>query len=165
MASPQRRRIEPHAPQDTSGRWGCITAGAVLGIAIGAIFAFYALPPILRSVYGETKVGFGQSYSGDAREISILAVERNGQEVAIRLQALTNKTWRLEASDFSLQLSNGGDWIEAQPPVPGDSASSLDFELGVRRELVVSFHIPTGRTGDPESLHLSTPRVRFALAE
>ncbi len=165
MTSSQRRRIDNHAPQDTRGRWGCIALGAALGIVFGAVFAFYGLPPILRSIYGEATIGPGATYTGDAKELVVIAVERTGAEVAVRLDARTNKTWRPEASDFTLQLSTGGDWIEARPPAPGDPATSLDFELGVRRNLVLIFLIPPGRDGEPQWLHLSSPRVRFKLTE
>lgn len=165
MTSPPRRSLETYTPEDTRGRWGCIGVGAVLGIVIGAMFAFYGLPPILRSIYGESRVGAGESYSGDAKEIRVAAVLRNGSEVRVTLDATTNKTWWPEASDFSLELSTGGDWIEAQPPSADDPATALSFELGVRRELVLVFVLPPGREGDPKALHLSSPRVRFGLEE
>ncbi len=165
MTSPPRRRLETYTPEDTRGRWGCIGVGAVLGIVIGAMFAFYGLPPILRSIYGEAEVGPGESYSGDAKEIRVATVQHSGSEVRVTLQARTNKTWRPEAFDFSLELSTGGDWLEAQPPSADDPATALSFELGVRREIALVFVLPPGRAGDPKALHLSSPRVRFDLEE
>ncbi|MEO6398546.1 MAG: hypothetical protein ABIP13_08770, partial [Tepidiformaceae bacterium] len=49
-----RRRLESAPDPETKGRKGCLIWGAVLGIVVGATFAFYALPPILRHFYGET---------------------------------------------------------------------------------------------------------------
>lgn len=138
--------------------------GAVLGVIVGASFAFYGLPPILRSIYGETKVAAGGAYTGDAKEVRIERVEQQDGVVRVTLSARTNKTWAPRAGQFALELAGGGDWIEAEPPDEAEPATSLEFELGERRELVLVFRVPPGREGEPEALHLSTPRVRFALA-
>jgi hypothetical protein len=60
-----RRRVEEPGP-DTTGRTGCIAVGAVLGIVAGALFTFFGLPPILHHFLGETHIGVGETYEGDA---------------------------------------------------------------------------------------------------
>jgi hypothetical protein len=158
---PARRRLESPKP-NTEGRTGCIITGAVLGIIFGATFAFYGLPPILRSIYGEEKVAAGEVYRGDGREMHVEFVLIEPPGVTVGLSVLTNKTWRVTTSDFTLELADRDDWVEARPPDPGRPETQLNFRLGQRQEVVLVFETDPG-DGVPEALHVSDPRIRLAL--
>jgi len=123
------------------------------------------LPPILRSLYGETKIAVGGTYTGDAKEIRIELVEASRGQVQVTLEALTNKTWEPKPADFRLELSTGGDWIKAAEPEPNVPETRLDFDLGVGRALVLVFPLPERSTGSPRALHISDPPVRIALSK
>jgi len=164
VTAPHRRPVAP-AAEDTSGRTGCVILGAVLGVVAGALFAFYGLPPILRSFYGETKVAYGETYTGDAKEIRVELVEAGGGQVRVTLAVLTNKTWEPNPAAFRLELSTGGDWIEAAAPEPSIPETSFDFDLGVSRTLVLVFPLPAGSSASPKALHLSDPLVSLSLSK
>jgi len=164
VTAPQRRRLEP-AAEETSGRSGCVVLGAILGIIVGAVFAFYGLPPILRSMYGETRIAVGGTYTGDAKEIRVELIETGGGQVRLTVSVLTNKTWEPKPADFRLELSSGGDRIKAAVPEPNIPETSFDFGLGVGRTLVLVFPLPAGSVGGPRALHLADPPVRIALSK
>lgn len=154
------------------GRSGCLITGAVLGIIVGATFAFYGLPPILRHYYGEKTVAAGATYEGDGKVIRVDGVDHTrdespddpwGNVVAVTLTLRANKTWAMEAGDWRLQVDGVHDWIAARPPrdVPPED---FGIDLGVERQLVLRFHLPEGAEARPVALHLVAPRVKFKLA-
>lgn len=180
QTAPRRRRLEPAPGEAPSGRKGCIVLGAVLGVVVGGTFAFYGLPPILRSIYGEKHVAAGATYRGDAKELRITAVDagsdRRGQSsdprfpadepsISVELAVRTDKTWRPEIGDFRLELTTGGEWVHARAPVAGVPETALDFALSEPRTLLLRFPIPARVDARPKALHLESPRVRFALEE
>lgn len=159
--SPRRRRLET-PKQNTEGRTGCIITGAVLGIIFGATFAFYGLPPILRSIYGEENVAVGQAYEGDGKTIQVEYVEAEPGQVSVGLTVLITKSWPVNNSHFTLELSDRDDWVQARPPAADRPETGLGFRTGQQREVVLVFDVNLG-DGRPEALHVSEPRIRFAL--
>ncbi len=166
-----RRRIEDPSAKAKEGRGGCLITGAVLGIIVGATFAFYGLPPILRHYYGEEKVAAGETYEGDGKVIRVDRVDHIwddtpddpwGSVVIVILTLTANKTWAMQPEEWRLEVEGVDDWIPARPP---RVAPPEDFgiELGVERQLVLRFHLPEGAEAKPLALHLATPRVKFAL--
>lgn len=179
-----RRRVSPAESPEAKGRSGCLITGAVLGIIVGATFAFYGLPPILRHFYGEQHVAAGQVFEGDAKTVSVsyvgfdpdpassevVAVQRVPGWFYLTLDVTTNKTWRPKVSDFSVQFSGVGDWVEADrahavgsggglDPVDGQ----LDFPLGERVALFLRFPRPIEAGATPRYLHIAAPLLRFEL--
>lgn len=159
----RRRRLEGARPEDKSGRSGCIITGAVLGVIVGLTFAFYGLPPILRSIYGEDVVSAGETYRGDAKVISVLVVEREDDLYLVTLSVRSGKTFAPVPSDWQLEVATREEWIEALPPDADLPETSLDFELGRERTLLLRFPAPSRLDAVPEALHLASPRVRFEL--
>lgn len=166
-----RRRVNEPAP-DTSGRTGCIAVGAVFGIIAGALFTFFALPPILHHFFGEANIAAGATYEGDAKVIRVTDLSIGspppGTEVSaprvafVSLTVRTNKTWSPVPSDFRLELSNG-DRVKANNPARGVTDSALDFDLGVERTLTLMFDLPGKFEVVPRYLHIGDPPVRFEL--
>src|SRR6185312_12330917 len=67
-----RRRVVPtNEPESREGRTGCLIIGAVLGIAIGALFTFFALPPLLNHYFGEQHIGVGGTYEGGGKTVQV----------------------------------------------------------------------------------------------
>lgn len=170
-----RRRVE-EPKETTEGRTGCLVAGAVLGVVAGVLFTFFGLPPLLDRFFGETHVGGGEAYEGDAKVIRVTSVgvgappEAPATPPAERLVAFvvlsvrTNKTWRPTPSDFRLEIA-AGDRIRSGGPNPAVADSGLDFELGKERTLTLLFELPRKVEIAPRYLHLSDPPVRFELPE
>ncbi len=159
--SPRRRRLETRK-QNTEGRNGCIITGAVLGIIFGATFAFYGLPPILRSIYGEEKVAVSQAYEDGGKTIRVEYVHVEPERVSIGLRVLVTESWPVNNSTFSLELSERDDWVQARPPAADRPETSLGFRAGQEREVVLVFDVAEA-DGDPAALHVAGPRIRFAL--
>lgn len=150
-----------------------MTIGAILGIVVGVVLGLVVLPRALDAFLAGDEISAGESYSGDAREISVVRVTSgidavvldDGQRVpgtVIVLDVTSRKTWLIEPAFFQLELSTGGDWIESTEAIPTLPDTSLDFELGESRVLILQFEHPMN-SGTPEYLHLSDPSVSMEL--
>lgn len=159
---PVRRQRLDAGEKQREPRAGCLITGAVLGIIVGATFAFYGLPPILRSIYGEKAVAPGEVYTGDAKEIRVVSVEA-GEITAVTLSIRTNKSWAPDLNDIRLEIAGQDDWLHPLPPEAGLPATAPGFTLGQERELLLRYEIPPGIDGTPVALHLAEPRIRFEL--
>lgn len=168
-----RRRVPGSQSDEPAGR-GCLVAGAILGIAAGVILGLLALPPLLSSLFSGEPIPFDQTYEGDGRVIAIVSMEHgpdvlrglpDGQTAgtAIRLAVTSRKSWEIEPRFFQLELFTGGRWIDAAAPVDTIPETSLHFEIGQTRELLLQFPIPPKREGEPRYLHLSDPNIKFLL--
>jgi hypothetical protein len=173
-----RRRVNPGEGADPGrqGRGGCLLTGAILGIIVGATFAFYGLPPILKHFYGEKHIAAGQTYTGDAKSIAVASVVRGdttrfaktdpGADFwYVTLTITTNKTWAPKVSDFSLQFDGVSDWIEAVGAPAGSPTDTLAFALAEERTVQLRFPLSPGADPDaaPHYIHVAEPRVRLAL--
>lgn len=169
-----RRRVQASPSEaGNEGRAGCLITGALLGIIVGATFAFYGLPPILKHFYGEKHVAAGQAYTGDAKTIRLTSagiqtgVADGVPMFVVELAVETNKTWTLNASDVTLQFPGGGDWQKAESiasadgPAPGPVFVFRPADLATEVRLRVVFR--PGNAGSPTYLHLADPLIRFAL--
>ncbi len=171
-----RRRLESGGQADTKGRSGCLVAGAVLGILVGVMFALYGLPPILKHFYGEQRIAAGGTFEGDGKlmrvdTIAPLAKTRDEDREgwAAELSVTINKTWDANASDFSLEFTEGGDWLKAtaigidEAAVSNVTSPSIMFDIAKlaephRLQLIFPAH-----AGNPKYLHLASPRIRWEL--
>lgn len=174
---PARRRLEAPPNPNTEGRKGCLIWGAVLGVIVGATFAFYGLPPILKHYYGETKVAADEFYKGDAKLIRVLRVEsvRPGLpdgstdtgplSYYVTLSIMSAKTWAPAVSDFSLEFTSGGDWVEGVAYNGANADGSIPLTLGDEAEVTIRFPRPIEASAAPRYLHLAEPRVRFSLSK
>jgi len=168
---PARRRVISDAALDTSGRRGCMLIGAVLGVGIGAVIAFFVVPPVLNHYFGTADIALGATYTGEAKRITVREVRTaeppEGSTAPATLEVVldvtTNKTWAPDPGDFEVELSTGGDRLELLPPDPSRPETSLSFALAEQRTLVLRFEGSTRRDAVPEKLHLAEPRVRFHL--
>ena len=133
------------------------------------------MPPILRHYYGETKVAADEFYEGDAKIIRVLRVESVRPDMAdgpsdtvplsyyVTLSLLTAKTWAPTASDFSLELSGGGNWAPGVPYKGANPDGVIPLKLLEEAEVTIRFPRPLEANAAPAYLHLTSPRVRFAL--
>jgi hypothetical protein len=174
---PPRRRLEQASPEKER-RTGCLVTGAVLGVLVGIMVGIYALPPILRNIYGETKVAADEFYRGDARIIRVTSAGRASEPLGdpspgtrredffVELTVRSNKTWAIVVTDFTLELEGVKDWIKAAEATT-NGEPGLNIPLG--EEVTVQLHfiveVPTASSVSlaAEALHLANPRVRFAL--
>lgn len=171
-----RRRLESANAQETKGRSGCLITGAILGIIVGATFAFYGLPPILRHFYGEQHIAAGATYEGDGKEMRVqvlapmaIAVAGDREGWGAELTVTINKTWEAKASDFSIEFEDGADWLEAtsigidQASLASVTAPSLMFDVPKLAEPHKLQLVFPAHAGKPKYLHLANPRVRWEL--
>jgi hypothetical protein len=174
---PPRRRLEqPSAEKER--RTGCLVTGAILGVLVGIMVGLYALPPILRDIYGETKVAADEFYRGDARLIRVDSAGRASdplgdpspgmrrEDFFVELTVRSNKTWSLVVTDFTLELEGVEDWVKASEATTNGQAGlviPLAEEVKVQLHFVVEVPRESTATLLAEALHLANPRVRFAL--
>lgn len=174
-----RRRLESGGAADTKGRSGCLITGAILGIIVGATFAFYGLPPILKHFYGEQHIASGATYEGDGKVIRVETLNPNPSAASpgngaqqgwiAQLDVIINKTWDAKASDFSIEFAEGGDWLEAtaigldQADAPNLTATSIMFDVPKLAEPHKLQLVFPAHSGKPKYLHLANPRVRWEL--
>lgn len=173
-----RHRVSDGGSPDTKGRSGCLLTGAVLGIIVGATFAFYGLPPILRHFYGEQHIAAGQTFDGDAKTIVVSYtgvdpdpasgepsdLQKQPGWLYVTLGVLTNKTWHPKLTDFSVQFSGVDDWVEADRATgPAVVSGQPDFPLGERALLFLRFPRPIDAGATPRYLHIAEPLLRFEL--
>ena len=179
MTQRVRRRIEQPS-EDTGKRNTVLLWGAVLGVLVGLMVGVYALPPILRHYYGETKVAADEFYSGDGKLIRVLnlgqASEPLGEAAAgtrredffVSITVVSKAAWAPAASDFSLEFGAVKDWILAtEATVDGQRLATVapGVETNVSLHFVVELPVETFPELKAEALHLSDPRVRFAISE
>lgn len=138
----------------------------------------YALPPILRNIYGETRVAADEFYRGDARIIRVQSAGRASEPLGdpspgmrredffVQLTIRSNKTWAVAVTDFTLEVEGVKDWIKAaQATTGGEPGLNIPFGEEVTVELHFIAEVPAGSSATlaAEALHLADPRVRFAL--
>ncbi len=174
-----RRRLETEdASQSRIGR-GCLIWGGVLGIVVGGMFAAYGLKPILKHFYGEQTVAWAATYSGGGKQLSIAGVTNSdsggdtvcaasGSDPAkvtcVALRVVSDKEWdSLDAGDFTLQVSNQHDWLKATS-IAGHGSAPVHVTANTPMTVIVHFPaVVGGAMADPQYLHLTSPRLRFAL--
>ena len=66
------RRVVIEKPDEKQDRTGCLAVGAILGIVVGIMVGMYALPPILKDIYGESTVEANTTFEGDGRSKPVL---------------------------------------------------------------------------------------------
>jgi hypothetical protein len=175
-----RRRIEPPS-EETRKRNGCLVWGAVLGVLAGIMVGVYVLPPVLRHYYGETHVAVDEFYSGDGKAIRVLSMGQASEPLGeapagtqradffASISVVSSESWTPSASDFSLQLKELSKWQQAEDAsVDGVPLGTIPAGIETTVQLhfvieVVTESAPSSLT--PSALHLSRPRVRFALAD
>lgn len=179
MTQRVRRRIEQPS-EETGKRNTVLLWGAVLGVIVGLMVGVYALPPILRHYYGETKVAADEFYSGDGKLIRLVnlgrASEPLGEAAAgmrredffAEITVVSRDQWAPAITDFSLEFTDVDDWVQAtEATVDGERLQA--FSPGVETKVSLHFVVELPREGFPDlaatALHLSDPRVRFAIAE
>jgi hypothetical protein len=163
-----RRRLPSNdAGEGTEGRSGCLVAGAVLGVLLGAIFAFFALPPLVNHFFAEEQVPPGQAYSAGGRTVRAVTVEQTALSTVVHLEMTVNTTWTPKAANFTLEYSTGGSWAKALSVLDAATGQPLDFDvahLGKRTEVSVAFRYEPER-GTPRYIHLGDPHIRLEMLE
>ncbi len=179
MAERVRKRIEQPS-EETGKRNTVLVWGAVLGVLAGLMLGVYALPPILRHYYGETKVAADEYYSGEGKLMKVVnigqASEPLGEAAAgmrredyfVSISVVSKETWAPAPALFSVEFAGVHDWVQAkEATVDGEPLRSI--APGVETEVSLHFVVELPRETFPElkpkALHLSDPRVRFAIAE
>lgn len=166
--APIRRRLDLPDPAEREGRTGCLVLGAVLGILVGALVAFFVMPRVFDHYFGTADIFEGETYRGDGKVMRLESLQRvpdaQGREYPGLFEAVfvvtANKSWHPQPGDFILELTNANDvpgtaFGEGVPPLP----------LGDEVRLVVRFPGTERRDVEPEAVHIAEPDVRFHRGE
>lgn len=177
MTQQVRRRIDQPS-EETGKRNTVLIWGAVLGVLAGLMVGVYALPPILRHYYGETKVAADEFYSGHGKLIKVVNVGQASEplgeasagmrreDLFVSVTVLAKDAWSPAASDFSVEFEGLHDWQKAaEATVDGKPLSTIPPGVETTVSLHFVIQLPTQNFPDLTwvALHLSDPRVRFAL--
>lgn len=177
MTQKVRRRIEQ--PTEEDGKRNTVLLwGAVLGILAGIMVGVYALPPILRHYYGETKVAADEFYSGEGKLIRVVnlgqaseplgeaAAGMRREDVFVSITIVSKDAWSPAPAAFSLEFAGVHDWVQAtEATVDGERLTVIN--PGAETTVALHFVVELAKDTFPElkakALHLSDPRVRFAI--
>lgn len=177
MTQQVRRRIEQPS-EDRAKRSGCLIWGGVLGVLVGIMVGVYALPPILRHYYGETKVAADEFYRGEGKVIRISTLGQSSEPLGearqgmqredwfVTIVVVSQDRWQPKVSDFSLEFNEIGQWQQATDATSGGlpfEAVEPGSENQVELHFVAEFLPKDADSLTPKALHLSEPRVRFAI--
>ena len=172
-----RRRIEQPS-EEKAKRSGCLIWGAVLGVLVGIMVGVYALPPILRHYYGETKVAADEFYRGEGKAIRIAtlgeaseplgeaAVGMQREDFFVTIVVVSQDEWRPKVTDFSLEFNELDQWRQAIDATSGGQPFEKitpGSETEVELHFVVEYPPEEAESVTPKALHLADPRVRFAI--
>ena len=165
----RRRVVEADTETSREGRTGCLVVGAVLGIAIGAVFAFFGLPPLINHFFAEEQVPAGQAYTSDARTIRAVSVQEDPTQTLVVLEMTVNSPWTPKPGNFTLEYASGGSWAKATAALDAsllaDPAQPVTFDstnLGRKTDVWVIFPSEPDR-GRPRYIHLGDPHIRLEI--
>jgi hypothetical protein len=163
-----RRPVPEKEPEDTSGRRGCITLGAVLGIAIGALVAFFVLPGVLHHYFGTAKMGLGETYHGDGLNLRAESIARRDPESSaggiswfVSIAANPTRDRQLLYDGFELELDDGK---RIRAVAASDKSTAIELHAAQPTSFLLRFDAAPGSLARPKLLHLHDPSVEFALA-
>jgi len=136
--------------------------GAVLGVIFGIMVGLYALPPILKSIYGVDQVALGETWEDGGRTMRVLSVTQVDRApagaTAVQIEVGVAERWQIDGEDFELELADGERVDLVDVPEGG-----FVFEPGSPTGTTLTFARLPGQEAEAAYLHLSSPRVRFDL--
>ena len=159
------RRVVIEKPDEKQDRTGCLAVGAILGIVVGIMVGMYALPPILKDIYGESTVEANTTFEGDGRSIRVVGWEilsTDPLDVRVTVDIRSNKTWDVSLDDWTLEVEGIDDWQKATAATSnGDPGHNIPLARDVR--LSLQFLVEHSGSEPPtfEALHLANPRLKF----
>jgi hypothetical protein len=161
----QPRRVVLEKAETKQDRTGCLAIGAILGVVVGIMVGIYALPPILRGIYGETTVEANTSYEGDGRSIRVVGWEiiaADPFDVRVTVDIRSNKSWDISLDDWTLEVEGIGDWQKAASATTNGEPGHT-IPLGENVRLTLQFLVEGAGPELPmiEALHLANPRLKF----
>lgn len=167
MTESQRVRVRIEEPQeDTSGRTGCLTLGAILGIVAGILFVLFGVGPLLDFLFPTETIAVGSTYHDDKLTLKVNEVELlvfpslpEQRGFLVRMAVDARSSWNLEESRFVLKLEDGRE-IDGYASHEGGKLGRVPQGASV-----VELVFVTGRENPPrpEALHISEPAVKFKL--
>lgn len=136
--------------------------GGVIGVLVGIMVGIYALPPILKSIYGVEQVRYGETYEDDGRTLRVLSVTGIEREpdgaIEVVIAPTATEPWEIPVEDFELELADG-----ERLEILGEPPEGAIMDAGASEQFVLVFDRAPGQDAEPVYLHLSSPRVRFDL--
>ncbi len=163
----QPKRVVLEKQEEKQDRTGCLAIGAILGVVVGIMVGMYALPPILRGIYGETTVDANAPFEGDGRSIRVVGWEilaADPFDVRVTMDIRSNKTWDVSLDDWTLEVEGIDDWLKpASATSNGEPGHQIPLGEDVR--LSLQFLVESSGAEPPtlEALHLANPRLKFLL--
>lgn len=152
-------------PEEKQDRTGCLAVGAILGIVVGIMVGMYALPPILKGIYGEKEVEVNSAYEGDGRTIRVVGWEilaTDPLDVRVTVDIRSNKTWDVSLDDWTLEVEGIEDWQKAVSATSnGEPGHNIPLARDVRLSLQFLVEHSSAEPPTFEALHLANPRLKF----
>jgi hypothetical protein len=154
-------------PESPNLRRGCVVTGAVLGILVGALVAFFVVPPLFDHYFGTADVELGKRYEHDGRAITVMSVDeytagRDGKTrlVSIDLKVEPGGPWKPDVAGFRLHLKDG---LIVQPVAPIEKIPVMfpDF-TGETRPLSLLYAVPESHA-PPDYIEVPGFRAHFHL--
>ncbi len=167
---PTRIRVDDTVPEPDPARTGCLWIGGILGVIVGVIVTFFAVPSILNFFFPSETIAVGETFEDDKLTMRVKSVVR-GQFLsgdygyALTVAVHAQSSWKPSPQNFVLVLEDRAEikanYLYTSPSgseggrVPqGQSEVTLEFPAGSDADLA-----------DPDSLHLEEPPVKFELPD
>lgn len=156
-------------------RTGCLWVGGIVGVVVGVVVVFFAVPSILNFLFPSETIAVGTTFENDKLELRIVEVVRgelekdpgNDAAYVVRLEVNAKSSWSPRYDNFVLVLDDDTE-IRAEshgraPPIEQAPANAAVPQGRSVLELQFSKGEPT--LAKPDSLHLEEPPVKFELPE
>lgn len=173
---PQRTRVrvEDPTPEPDPARTGCLWAGGILGVIVGVIVTFLAVPQILNFLFPSETIEVGETFEDSKLTIQVgqvlaeeLEIDPGGRPAyVVSLTVEARSTWSAKYAAFVLVLEDDTELhararsrSHDEPDFPDD----LKVPQGTSTLELLFFDVERMTLAPPDSLHLEEPPVKFEL--
>ena len=179
VTEPPRTRlrvpVDDARPAPDPARTGCLWIGGIVGVVVGVVVVFFAVPSILNFLFPSETIAVGETFENDKLELKIVEVVRNEIEkependavYVVRLEVNARSSWSPRYDNFVLVLDDDTEiraesYGRAAPTERGPANASVPQGRSV---LELQFSNGESTRAGPHSLHLEEPPVKFELPE
>ncbi|MFN0096605.1 MAG: hypothetical protein ACKVVT_17750 [Dehalococcoidia bacterium] len=161
-----RKRISHELPvEERSSRRTAWWIGGLLGVLVGAVVAFFVVPPLMNQYFGTADVGLGTAHSADGGRYTLTAFDEEPGLDGTRTLVATFEVASRSGAEFGLAAARlrleGGAILPPARPSGSAVPDPLVLEAGASRTVELRFSVPAGLGSKAEYIEFSQPRVRF----
>lgn len=169
----RRRRIGPETPPEAPGdRHRAWWAGGIIGVIVGVLVAFLALPPIFDRYFGFADIALGEAHTEDSVTLTALgyapgesadAAGTSQPTIVVTLRAVTGLAWDPGAARITLEFEDGRRVTGARLTAEGSVAPVSRLAPGEDAILALTFTLAAESESEPRLIEFKELKSRFHL--